>query len=359
MNLRSWPRGGRALGAAFLFAAILSPHAEGYRFLVFGPRTSVITPASWPPFKGWRSDVWPPGGTVQIGIVEDPARSRGVYERLQRLVENSLRYWSDVESADLKFDVRIVSPKTEEEATTGLFVYVTDEDPPARAGAGVWLGRQTGEELGLTGCGVWMPNFYLNRFGTAYVIFVLVHEFGHCFGLHHPPAYPDANFRDQFGDALPGQDPVMSYGWNPTREFETSFGAGRLDLVTLDDATGISLLRPAPGWLETTGGVWGRAIQDDGAPLRFAPVLARRLEDGEPARFGVNTFTDAFGSFSIDGLDPGSYVVKAHPILFPDAHDSLLREATLEFPETTLLGPVTVRAGERSGPVTVYVREEE
>ena len=70
---------------------------------------------------------------------------------------------------------------------------------------------------------------------------------------------------------------------------------GRLDLITPDDAVGVSLLRPHAGWHSS-------------------------------------------GSFSIEGLDPGRYLVKVHPILIPGAHQILLPEATLEFPETTLLG---------------------
>ena len=349
------------IAAAIVLAAGWLPnHAEGYRFLIFGPHYTVITSSSWPPFATWDTNFWPPGEAVEIGIVEDPARSRGVYERVKRLTEDSLRYWSEVGTADLKFDVRIISPEAHEQAENGLFVVVTDDEPPRRAGGSVQIRQPVGEALAFAGCRVRMPNYYLNSFGTPYVIFVLVHEFGHCLGLHHPPAYPDVAFRDQLvADAQPGQDPVMSYGWNPTRRFETTFGAGRLTLVTLDDAVGISLLRPAPGWLETTGGISGRVLQDDGTAVRFAPLLATRLEDGEPVRFGVNTMTDSFGSFSIDGLDPGSYLVKLHPILFPEAHRSLLREATLEFPETTVLGAVEVRAGTRTEPLTIYLRPEE
>ena len=156
-----------------------------------------------------------------------------------------------------------------------------------------------------------------------------------------------------------GLDPVMSYGVNPTRRFEVTYGGGRLDLITPDDAVGVSLLRPRAGWLEATGSLWGIALQDDGSPVRFASVLANPIEDGEPSRFGVSAFTDSFGSFSIEGLEPGRYLVKVHPILIPDAHQLLLPEATLEFPVTTVLRTVEVRAGSRSGPLTIHVRPEE
>ena len=93
--------------------------------------------------------------------------------------------------------------------------------------------------------------------------------------------------------------------------------------------------------------------------MRFASVLANPIEDREPSRFGVSAFTDSFGSFSIEGLEPGRYLVKVHPILIPDAHQLLLPEATLEFPVTTVLRTVEVRAGSRSGPLTIHLRPEE
>ena len=147
--------------------------------------------------------------------------------------------------------------------------------------------RRLGERVVLARCGIAIPDYYLSSgLGTAYVVDVLVHEFGHCFGLTHSAAYPDIGFREQLSEVQLGLDPVMSYGVNPTRRFEVTYGRGRRDLITRDDAAGVSLRRPRAGWLEATGSVWGAVLQDDGSPVRFAPVLAKRLEDGEPARSG-------------------------------------------------------------------------
>ena len=70
----------------------------------------------------------------------------------------------------------------------------------------------------------------------------------------------------------------------------------------------------------------------------------------------MSAFTDSFGFFSIDGLEPADYLVKAHPVLITGAHPDVLARATLEFPETTLIGSVAVRAGQRSGPLTIHLR---
>ena len=43
-----------------------------------------------------------------------------------------------------------------------------------------------------------------------------------------------------------------------------TYGRGRRDLITRDDAAGVSLRRPRAGWLEATGSLWGAVLDDDG-----------------------------------------------------------------------------------------------
>ena len=349
-----------AIWAVLVVAGSLPNPAEAYRFLIFGPDSTIVTSSSRPPFVTWDPMLWPPGEAVEVGIVEDPTWSSGTLGRLERLTEDALGYWSGVDTADLKFAVRRVSPDIYEEAEEGLFVVVKDEGASTRARGAVWA-RARDRRAVLLGCRVTIPDRYLSatHLGTAYLVYVLIHEFGHCLGLHHSAVYPDTRFREQVSEVQLGLDPVMSYGVNPTRRFEVTYGIGDLDLITPDDEVGISLLWPRAGWTEATGSLWGAVLRDDGMPVRSAAVLARRLENGQPAPFGVNAFTDPFGSFSIDGLEPGSYLVKVYPVLIPEAHPGLLAEATREFPETTVIGAVEVRAGSRSVPLTIHVRAPE
>ena len=100
-----------------------------------------------------------------------------------------------------------------------------------------------------------IPDYFLSttRLGAAYVVQVLIHEFGHCLGLYHSAAFPDTRFREQTSEVQRGIDPVTLYGVSPTRRFEVTYGIGNLDLITPDDEVGISLLRPRAGWPEATG----------------------------------------------------------------------------------------------------------
>ena len=124
----------------------------------------------------------------------------------------------------------------------------------ARSRGGVTI-RGLDQRLVRSRCGVAIPDYFLSatRLGAAYVVQVLIHEFGHCLGLYHSAAYSDARFREQTSEVQRGLGPVMSYGVNPTRRFEVTYGIGNLDLITPDDEVGISLLRPRAGWPEATG----------------------------------------------------------------------------------------------------------
>ena len=98
-------------------------------------------------------------------------------------------------------------------------------------------------------------------------------------------------------------DPVMSYS--------NSYG---LDLPE-DDTVPVSLLYPAPGFSESRGSVRGRILLGE-QPAAFAYVQSVRPGDtGEPARPGPGTFADGDGTFQLEGLTPGHWMLWVHPIL--------------------------------------------
>lgn len=347
------------LAAACLALAALTgwapQSAQGYRFLDF-EQTHVMTASSWPPFLTFDHDIWPPGETIEIRIVRDPAFSDALYDRLTALVERSLDHWSEVESADLKFTVGFADVEAFQADPAGFYVELRDEDPSAVARAGVfYLERDDLERPAWGGCRVVVPDHEL-RLSRTFQFQVMVHEIGHCLGLDHTESYPDFRFRGHLRQGEFGIDPVMSYGW--VLHLDDIFEQPDLQLITPDDAVGISLLRPREGWLDETGRIWGVVLAADGTPVRHGVVIAFPQRGETVAKAGVSGFTDHQGFFHIAGLDPGQYVLQAHPLLVEVAHADLVPDA-VDFQSTTLIEPIEVRAGEGAGPHTFVVRAGE
>ena len=80
------------------------------------------------------------------------------------------------------------------------------------------------------------------------------------------------------------------------------FGSGGFR-VAYTERVGVSLLRPAPGWLASTGGIYGTVVNSDLEPgRRRANLLFARIGfDGVP-RDAVIRLTDERGWFAVEGL---------------------------------------------------------
>ncbi len=108
--------------------------------------------------------------------------------------------------------------------------------------------------------------------------------------------------------------------------------------LTDDDALGVSLLRPAPGWLQTTGSLAGR-VTVDGHPLAMASVHLLRRDNGRLRATGVQVFTNGTaegtpdtgtdGLFRAEGLAPGDYLLWIHPMFKPRDHGSVISRLKL------------------------------
>jgi len=129
----------------------------------------------------------------------------------------------------------------------------------------------------LTAIGLEQPSYADQFFLT------LIHEFGHAIGLQHTLT-----------------SSVMST--SVTR------GVKRGTPLAADDIAGVSTLYPASGYLASTGWITGRVMLDQ-SPVNMASVVALSSTGA-----AVSTLTNVDGTYRIEGLRAGAYMVYAHPL---------------------------------------------
>jgi len=123
---------------------------------------------------------------------------------------------------------------------------------------------------------------YLEEFYTT-----AVHEFGHALGLQHT-----------WTAAAMSQDVIRN--------------TSRARPIDADDIASLSELYGTAGWAANTGSISG-TVAVNGQPWKMASVVA--IPPQGPA---VSALTNPDGSYTINGLTPGQYLLYAHP-LPPDA----------------------------------------
>ena len=340
------------LGLALIGTFGAARRARGYAFFSeFGAGSRgfqhdlPLDPAVW---EGtWNPEAWGPGETLSFTLVDSPLwypAYRDIQD-VKSLFEEAMDVWASVATADIRWEIGRI-------ATESSFPRVSELRPVDEGPSSARLEQELDLWASITGCRLSLraisePHSPESRDGA---LLVVVHELGHCLGLDHVAVnpfrrYPVPGFPEAYEP--PGywaHQPIMgpaTHGWG----------------VTLDDRIGASLARPAPGWIESTGTIWGNVLLEDGEPAREVYVLANRLGPDGSVQGSVGRFTDSSGAFLIGGLAPGGYVLRAQPIREGHVHPSrLARGANAALRDTILGTPLSVAAGRRTGPVTLTMR---
>lgn len=341
-----------AVGALAVFAA---PAAPGYRF--YGAAEGVVVPGSAGAIR-WDAEEWADGGTLRWFLAQDSGWTEPWEDEdgprdppfasaldARPYLERALEAWSDLASADIRWrsgSARTI-PANEADGWNAVGVSEAVAEAGALAWAAVWIWRPSeAQDWKIYECDIELAPgsaAALREEGAAGLA-TLIHEFGHCIGLDHAAEHAVYAGLWDFDSGVWGEAPKMSYGWHLS------------NALLVDDRVGASLLRPAAGWVSSTGAVSGR-VTTSGGPARFVTVRSARLVGGEAVP-GPQAFTDAAGRFELEGLAPGDYLLRAGSFVNGLAHPELLMAgASGDARDGSHLAPVSVTAGRTTRGVEI------
>ena len=168
---------------------------------------------------------------------------------------------------------------------------------------------------------------------------ILTHEIGHLLGVAHS-ALGETRLDPGGGRAVLGKRAVM---------FPIAFPAGNIDdrVVKDDDVAGISNVYPTTDFTRSSGAITG-TVTLNGAGVFGAHVTATNSATGVL----VGGFSlDPQGRFTINGLEPGLYVVRVEPLDDADTTSFFAADANvnINFKAAYFTKLVAVPAG-GSGP---------
>ena len=244
-------------------------------------------------------------------------------ETWREIVLRGISAWVEVETADISIVVEertlVADGADIDDGIHTIGFEAREEWGDNRASAlVVWTGR------GMTGCDVLFDPAIFDgwpeddpqaaQWAARFLEELVIHEMGHCLGLRHVPANPawlgqGPNSPHWPPGFLPG--PLAGLSSDPQMSIAASYGVPRL---MPDDHIGVSLLYPAPGFLEERGSIGGRLVTSDGEPAAFLYVQSVDYASGTPV-FGPGAFADERGQFLLDGLPAGPVHLWLRPTL--------------------------------------------
>jgi len=322
----------------------------------------------------WDPDVWPPGGTLHWEIEDAPGWNDlfGSLNALSDVVDEALSDWSEISTADIRWEVAGFSDADAGRRDSMNQVYLrrplsTLGRNSANFGASwttvhVWFALDTSGARPvwqLTECDVGLDESRMedykekyasdnpDRFGNA-VHWPLSWAFQTCLGLGDSGNYPGSrHIRESELDSFDAAARRRHYYDSPRQQSAVFTWEGP------DRSVGASLLRPRSGWLATVGSVSG-SLSVDGEPVAYAQVWAIRHETGGGTAPPIGAYSNRSGEFLIEGLESGNYVLWAHPAHYARLTTGFpLAGATIDVRDAVLLGAVRIRAGRVTSGISI------
>jgi hypothetical protein len=247
----------------------------------------------------------------------------------RQLVRGALARWNAIPTAEIALilEPRLVPPAMSEDGTDltdGMFTIGWSPSPDEGRPGPVFAGRavQSSEwwKRRYTSCDIVMGGVFQSWIDAGIertsvmerLASTVLHEVGHCLGLAHTEPHPVPRFLFSENLVEVTGAPASRFGPDTVMSYAAKFPVD----LSEDDAVAVSLLYPAPGFLDQTGTVSGRLFRDSN-PVAFGYVQA--VYPGSGPRMGPGVFADAEGVFVLEGLDPGSVLLWVHPILLQRA----------------------------------------
>ena len=317
----------------------------------------------------WDPEVWPTGGTLHWEIEDAPEWSGlfGSSAALTDLVEEGLARWSRIPTADIRWEVAGLAEADAGRRDSANQIYLQRSLSTLgrqNAGFGTWLttvhvwftldSSSARPVWRLAECDVGLDQFRMEEEKgddperlARNVRWDLSRSFQTCLGLGDSGDYPGSQrIRESALDSHDRRARQRHYRdspWHHSAVFGDADG---------DRSTGASLLRPRSGWLPTVGSVSG-SLSVDGDPVAYAQVWALRHETGGGTGPPIGTYSNRTGEFLIEGLEPGNYLLWAHPPPRTSLGPWLLAGATADVRDAVLLSAVRVRAGRATTGVSI------
>ena len=298
------------LRCAFLCAALtLGTYADGYVFFVLERETFRSVIGTSEDAIHWPESRFP----VQFRMLENallPPDLEITHQTWTEIVERSLQRWTAIPTSSVELTLEGPSVAADQiDIRDGINTIGFTSDDYFRDS---WVTASANwgfDDEGLTYCDIQVSPYFVKNWppqdSERLLEIVITHEIGHCLGLLHTEPHPMPLWTDLpvAKDAAFLPDPVMSYS--------NSYG---LDLPD-DDTVAVSLLYPAPAFLDSRGSVSGTAILE-GNPAAYTYVQAIQPGGSDAGGGpGPGVFADENGEFVVEGLLPGDWMLWVHPIL--------------------------------------------